>query len=109
VESSSKVRGAPASWSLGRRGALERHRCSPEPRIRSHSTTGARGGSEALIGPSGRRSLGLWGNSDGGDRQGLGERREELVRAGAQGPARPAAGGGSSQRPGLARDLGGGY
>lgn len=39
---------------------------SPEPRIRSDSTTGAGGSSGALIGPSARRRRrGLWGNSAG--------------------------------------------
>lgn len=32
--------------------------CSPEPRISSHSTTGARGGSAALIGPSAAAAAG---------------------------------------------------
>lgn len=38
---------------------------SPEPRISSDSTTGARGSSGALIGPSARRRRGLWGNRIG--------------------------------------------
>lgn len=38
---------------------------SPEPMIRSDSTTGASGSGGALIGPSARRRRGLWGNSAG--------------------------------------------
>lgn len=54
-------------------GQLRAGMSSPEPKMRSDSTTGAGGSSGALIGPSERRRRGLWGNSAGSCR------REEAV------------------------------
>lgn len=71
---------------------------SPEPKIKSDSTTGAGGSSGALIGPSERRRRGLWGNSAGSC-----WREEEVVgRRGTRGvlqacsQARPGSGAGGS-------------